>query len=119
MLSGTRRVPPDHHTLMDMRRLPPASRYDGREMDVTEQSGMDAGKQNTGQVPLTEEQLRAVHVNGLAPLSQPIHLADYDPAWPTLFACEPERVRSALASSTSPTLHLEQLEQCGWCAARI
>ena len=59
------------------------------EIDVTEQSAIDGCKENTRQAPLTEEQLRAVHVNGLAPLAQPIQIADYDSAWPTLFAREP------------------------------
>jgi len=66
------------------------------EIDVTEQSAIDGCKENTRQAPLTEEQLRAVHVNGLAPLAQPIQIADYDSAWPTLFAREAARVRSAL-----------------------
>jgi GrpB-like predicted nucleotidyltransferase (UPF0157 family) len=46
--------------------------------------------------PLTEEQIRAVQVGELVPLNGPIQLADYDPAWPRLFAREAGRVRAAL-----------------------
>lgn len=46
--------------------------------------------------PLTEAQILAVHVGELKPLTQPIQLVDYDPAWPHLFAREAERVRAAL-----------------------
>lgn len=70
-------------------------------MTMTEQDGANAraqGAQAQGaqQAPLTEEQLRAVHVNGLAPQAGPIVIAEYDPAWPSLFAREAARVRAAL-----------------------
>jgi len=63
---------------------------------MTEHDGANARAQGAQQAPLTEEELRAVHVNGLAPLTGPIELADYDPAWPSLFAREAARVRAAL-----------------------
>jgi GrpB-like predicted nucleotidyltransferase (UPF0157 family) len=47
-------------------------------------------------VPLTEEQLQAVHIGGLSPLTQPIQIAEYDPAWPLLFEREAARVQAAL-----------------------
>jgi GrpB-like predicted nucleotidyltransferase (UPF0157 family) len=47
-------------------------------------------------VLMTEEQLRAVTVGELTPLSGPIELVAYDPAWPQLFEREAERVRRAL-----------------------
>jgi GrpB-like predicted nucleotidyltransferase (UPF0157 family) len=59
--------------------------------------GRDGHEEYTTPEPLTEEQLRAVHVNGLAPLTRPIEIADYDPAWPTLFAREAARIRSSLS----------------------
>ncbi len=47
-------------------------------------------------VPMTEEQIRAVHVGELVPLAGKIQLADYDPEWPRLYEREAERVRAAL-----------------------
>jgi GrpB-like predicted nucleotidyltransferase (UPF0157 family) len=47
--------------------------------------------------PLTDEQIRAAHVGEPpAPLSVPVRLVEYDPAWPRLFAREAERIRAAL-----------------------
>ncbi|MEP6910976.1 MAG: GrpB family protein [Actinomycetota bacterium] len=43
-----------------------------------------------------EAQLRAITVGELQPVSGPIELVDYDPAWPELFQREAERIRSAL-----------------------
>jgi GrpB-like predicted nucleotidyltransferase (UPF0157 family) len=43
-----------------------------------------------------EAKLRAVTVGELKPLSGPVELVDYDPAWPELFQRESERIRSAL-----------------------
>jgi GrpB-like predicted nucleotidyltransferase (UPF0157 family) len=63
---------------------------------MDEQAGANARDQHTRQESLTEEELRALHVNGLAPLTQPIEIAEYDPAWPTLFAREVARIRAAL-----------------------
>ena len=47
--------------------------------------------------PTTEAELRAAHV-GQPPvrLDRPVLLAEYDPAWPVLYAREEERVRAAL-----------------------
>ena len=47
-------------------------------------------------VPLTEEQIQAVHIGELKPLVGPIQIVDYDPTWPTLFEREAGRVRAAL-----------------------
>lgn len=47
-------------------------------------------------VPFTEEQIQAVHVGEAKPLTGPIQIVDYDPAWPGLFEREAERVRAAL-----------------------
>lgn len=49
-----------------------------------------------GPAPITEEQLLAVTVEGQAPSSGPIVIADYDPDWPRLFQREAARVRAAL-----------------------
>lgn len=51
----------------------------------------------TQYIPQTEEQLRAARVGGvLAPLTGPIQIVNYDPAWPQLFEREAERVRAVL-----------------------
>jgi len=44
----------------------------------------------------SEEALRAVTIGELAVLGGPVTLADYDPAWPTLFEREATRIRSIL-----------------------
>lgn len=46
-------------------------------------------------VPHTEEQILAARVN-VPPTSGPIVIADYNPAWPSLYARESERIRAAL-----------------------
>ena len=43
-----------------------------------------------------EAELRAVTVGELQPVSGPIELVEYDPAWPGLFDREAERIRAAL-----------------------
>lgn len=48
-------------------------------------------------IPMTEAQIQAAHVSEVKPHNQPVYLADYDPAWPQLFAQEAARVRAALA----------------------
>jgi GrpB-like predicted nucleotidyltransferase (UPF0157 family) len=50
----------------------------------------------TTYVPMTEEQIKAVHVGELVPLVGPIHIVDYDPTWPSLFEREAERVQATL-----------------------
>ncbi len=45
---------------------------------------------------MTEEQLRQVTVGELKPHDASITLAEYDPAWPTLFAREAKRITTAL-----------------------
>ncbi|HEX7734872.1 MAG TPA: GrpB family protein [Ktedonobacteraceae bacterium] len=49
------------------------------------------------QVIYTEEQLQAVTIGELAPLTEKILVVDYDPAWPQLYEREAARVRDALA----------------------
>jgi GrpB-like predicted nucleotidyltransferase (UPF0157 family) len=43
-----------------------------------------------------EEQMRAITVGPLIPLTGPIELVEYDPMWPQLFAREKERIQAAL-----------------------
>ncbi|MGZ3583774.1 MAG: GrpB family protein, partial [Ktedonobacterales bacterium] len=44
----------------------------------------------------TEEQLRAVTVGEMRPLTSGILVADYDPRWPDMFAVAAARIRAAL-----------------------
>jgi GrpB-like predicted nucleotidyltransferase (UPF0157 family) len=46
----------------------------------------------------TEDQLRAVTLGELTPLTGPILIVDYDPDWPRLFEREFDRIRSLLGS---------------------
>jgi GrpB-like predicted nucleotidyltransferase (UPF0157 family) len=46
--------------------------------------------------PLAEEQIRACTIGELKPLSDRIHIVDYDPRWPDLFEREAERIRRVL-----------------------
>jgi GrpB-like predicted nucleotidyltransferase (UPF0157 family) len=46
--------------------------------------------------PMSEEQIQAATVGEIVPLTGPILLAEYDPAWPGLFGREEARIRAAL-----------------------
>ena len=50
----------------------------------------------TTREPMSEEQIQAATVGEITPLTGPILLAEYDPAWPGLFAREEARIRAAL-----------------------
>jgi GrpB-like predicted nucleotidyltransferase (UPF0157 family) len=45
---------------------------------------------------MTDEEIAAATVGELVPLSGPVEIVDYDPAWPGLFAGEAERIRAIL-----------------------
>jgi GrpB-like predicted nucleotidyltransferase (UPF0157 family) len=45
---------------------------------------------------MTKEQIEAITVGDLEPLSGPITFVDYDPSWPALYAREEARIRSIL-----------------------
>ena len=53
-------------------------------------------KDSSDHTPLDEEYLRTHTLGELTPLSAPIRLVDYDPAWPHQFAEETDRIRSVL-----------------------
>ena len=56
--------------------------------------------------PMSEEQIRAVHVGELKPLDQPVRIADYDPAWPRWFAREAARIRAGLGDQALSIEHV-------------
>ena len=49
-----------------------------------------------GHEPMTEDQILAAHIGEKRPHNDTIHLADYDAAWPALFARHADRIGSAL-----------------------
>jgi GrpB-like predicted nucleotidyltransferase (UPF0157 family) len=55
---------------------------------------------------MTEEQIQAVHVGELAPLTGPIQIVDYDPRWPRLFEREAERIQAALGDRVLSIEHV-------------
>jgi GrpB-like predicted nucleotidyltransferase (UPF0157 family) len=57
---------------------------------------MEETPEPAGHEPMTEEQFRASTVGELRVHGGPIHLADYDRAWPNLFAREAQRITAAL-----------------------
>jgi GrpB-like predicted nucleotidyltransferase (UPF0157 family) len=59
-------------------------------------SAPDSAGKPVANLPLTEEQLRAVTIGEMTPLTGPIEIADYDPEWPRLYEREAERIRAAL-----------------------
>jgi GrpB-like predicted nucleotidyltransferase (UPF0157 family) len=73
-----------------------------------------------GEPALTsEDDLRAVTVGELTPLSGPIHLADYDPAWPALFEREAARIRAALGEQVRLLEHAGSTSVPGLAAKPI
>jgi len=53
-----------------------------------------------------EEQLRAVRIGELEPLTKPIELVEYDEEWPRLFAREAERIRGVLGAKALRIEHV-------------
>ena len=58
--------------------------------------GDDTPARSKAVTPMTEEQLLAVTVGERLPLNSTIHIASYDPAWPSLFAREAKQIRDIL-----------------------
>lgn len=50
----------------------------------------------TNRVEMSEEELQAIHIGGMTPLTALIQIDDYNPEWPALFEREALRIRSAL-----------------------
>jgi GrpB-like predicted nucleotidyltransferase (UPF0157 family) len=62
----------------------------------THESAQESAGKPVANVPMTEEQLRAVTIGEMTPLTGPIEIADYDAEWPRLYEREAERIRAAL-----------------------
>lgn len=56
-----------------------------------------------------EAELAAITVGPLQALNAPIHLAEYDPAWPALYEREAERIRRALHRRGGDSVLLEHV----------
>jgi GrpB-like predicted nucleotidyltransferase (UPF0157 family) len=70
--------------------------------------------------PMSEEQIRAAHVTGEARIHDaPIHLAEYDPAWPGLFRREEERIRRALGATAVQIEHVGSTSVPGLAAKPV
>lgn len=55
---------------------------------------------------MTEEQIRAVTIGELQPLSAPIRLVEYDPEWPEKFRREADRIRAVLGDRVLQLEHV-------------
>jgi GrpB-like predicted nucleotidyltransferase (UPF0157 family) len=70
-------------------------------------------------LPMTEEQLRSVHVGELTPLVGPINIVDYDPQWPRLFEREADRVQATLGDRVLLIEHVGSTSVPGLAAKPI
>lgn len=80
---------------------------------------MPGSSRPTTQPPMSEEQLRAVTVGELEPLSGRVLLVDSDPEWPSLFRREEERIRSALAERVLSVEHIGSTSVPGLAAKPV
>ncbi|GCE29406.1 hypothetical protein KDA_48900 [Dictyobacter alpinus] len=67
----------------------------------------------------TEEQLQAVTIGELVPLSGPILIADYDQEWPKLFSREAERIQATLGDRVLLLEHVGSTSVPGLAAKPI
>lgn len=58
------------------------------------------------QLPMTDEQIRAVHVGELKELNRSVHIAEYDPEWLQLFEREATRIRAVLGERVLQLEHV-------------
>lgn len=77
------------------------------------------GKKVSQRLPMTDAQIRAVTIGEMGPPAR-INLADYDPAWPELYAREATRIRAALGERVLLLEHVGSTSVPGLAAkARI
>lgn len=69
--------------------------------------------------PMTEEQLFAITVGERLPLNSTIHLAPYDPAWPSMFARQARRIRDVLGNKVLLLEHVGSTSVPGLSAKPI
>jgi len=68
--------------------------------DIRDDDGSDMSK------PKTEEEIAAYTVGEVRPLTAPISITDYDPAWPALFEREAQRIRRSLGDQVVQLEHV-------------
>lgn len=69
---------------------------------------------------MTEAQIQAAHIAGSARVhNAPIHLAEYDPAWPDLFHHEEARIRGALGDKVQRCEHIGSTSVLGLAAKPV
>jgi len=68
---------------------------------------------------MTEERLRKITIGELKALAGPIVVLDYDPAWPTLFEREAERIRTVLGDRAVLIEHVGSTSVPGLAAKPI
>jgi GrpB-like predicted nucleotidyltransferase (UPF0157 family) len=71
------------------------------------------------QAPTTEEQIRAVRIGELRPLTEPIRLVEYDPNWPAQFECEAAAIRGALSKRALRIEHVGSTSVPGLAAKPV
>ena len=69
--------------------------------------------------PLSEEYLRSHTVGELAPLSAPLEVVDYDPAWPSRFEQETSGIRRALGERALRLEHVGSTSVPGLAAKPV
>jgi GrpB-like predicted nucleotidyltransferase (UPF0157 family) len=66
-----------------------------------------------------EDELQAVTIGQVQPLTGPVELADYDPGWPELFRREEERIRAVLGERVLQIEHVGSTSVPGLAAKPI
>ncbi len=69
--------------------------------------------------PITEAEIESYTIGGARRLDGPVHLADYDPAWPRLFAREAARIKSFLGETAKSIEHVGSTSVPGLAAKPI
>ena len=70
-------------------------------------------------IPATEADIEASTIGGARPHGGPVHLAEYDAAWPELFAREATRIRQALGDVAISVEHVGSTSVPGLAAKPI
>lgn len=73
----------------------------------------------TSREAMSKEQIEAMTIGELTPLTGPIVLADYDPEWPALYAREEARIRDALGDRVVAIEHTGSTSVPGLAAKPI
>ena len=75
--------------------------------------------QPSDHTPLTDEQIRAATIGDVAPLENPILLAEYDSDWPRLYQRDEKRIRSALGERALVIEHVGSTSVPGLAAKPV